>query len=66
MNNQLGGNILVVDLKKKFNNNCTVCDNFSNILNLNEKKMLFCVNIFQVMIVARRKTACPKQDADDI
>lgn len=38
MNNQLGGNILVVDLKKKFNNNCTVCDNFSNILNLNEKK----------------------------
>ena len=38
MNNQLGGNILVVDLKKKFNNNCTVCDNFSNNLNLNEKK----------------------------
>ena len=38
MNNQLGGNILVVDLKKKFNKNCTVCDNFSNILNLNEKK----------------------------
>ena len=38
MNNQLGGNILVVDLKKKFNNNCIVCDNFSNILNLNEKK----------------------------
>ena len=38
MNNQLGGNILVVDLKKKFNNNCTVCENFSNILNLNEKK----------------------------
>ena len=38
MNNQLGGNIIVVDLKKKFNNNCIVCDNFSNILNLNEKK----------------------------
>ena len=37
MNNQLGGNIIVVDLKKKFNN-CIVCDNFSNILNLNEKK----------------------------